>query len=441
VAATLGPQLVASAGFVDAQLIGDDAWDSLRTQYLTWAADAQRRALGIAEGLVPLSAAHRAEITQRQTDDLTRSWEWLSDELTKLAHTKLYQPDPAEPVIGESDPTVSIPAGLIRQAIARAGGATGIRTGQRQRLAAATIPSGGNLDVPPDASVFVATDNGAPLGGIGTGDTTMSVLDNGEIGVEAYQWEYGPAFRAHPFDEHEALDQEIFTEFDSDVLAAGDWIGDFYFPGDHDGCNCDIVPIIVEQGAIDDTADVFGSEIPDVLPSDAAAGLDDPTSEAATVLDATALNPTSVTTRADLEAVAQRGVLPADTATHEFFYHSLSDMRTMDAIVEEGLKGRTSTTSVFLSKDEIRDLNSGFVIARVPTGVARIGEDVIYRGLSYREWTVDRVPANDIVRAVRAVPDSRALRSGKTHLRDSRSTIRRVRTDSGCQRNTSGGST
>lgn len=263
VAATLGPKLVSSAGFTDAQLIGDNAWDSLRTQYLSWAADAQGRALRIAERLVPIQPSHRATIVQRQADDLASSWDWLADELQKLAQKKLYQPDPTEPAAGESDPTVSIPAGLVRMAIARAGGATGIRTGQKLLAAAkkpvpVAVPHGGDLDVPPDASVFVGVEDGAPLGGIGTGDTVMSVLENGDVGVEAYQWDYGPAFRAFPFEEHETLDGEIFTEFDSDVLAAGDWIGDFYFPGDHDGCNCDIAPIIVEQAAVDDTIDTFG---------------------------------------------------------------------------------------------------------------------------------------------------------------------------------------
>lgn len=259
VAATLGPALVASAGFTDAELIGENAWDALRAQYLSWGAEAQRRALHIVEKMAPMSSDHRATIVQRQADDLAASWDWLADELMRLAQKKLYQPDPTEPAPGESDPTVSIPAGLVRLAIARAGGATGIKTGRAVRAAAKKpTPHGGNLEVDPESSVYVAVDDGAPLGGIGTGEVVMSVLDNGDVGVEAYEWQYGPAFRAFPFEEHESLDGEIFTEFDSDVLSAGDWVGDFYFPGDHDGCNCDIAPIIVEQAAVDDTTDVFG---------------------------------------------------------------------------------------------------------------------------------------------------------------------------------------
>lgn len=264
VAATLGPALVAAAGFTDEQLVGPDSWDGLRGNYLAWGADAQHRALRIAERLVPLSTDHRATVVQRMDGDLAESWAWLADQLTQLAHLKLYSPDPAEVPQGESDPTVLIPAGLVRQAIARAGGATGITAGRTLR-AAAKKPAGtqpversGDLDIDPQASPYVAVSNGAPLGGIGTGETIMSVLANGDVRVEAYQWEYGPAFRQTPFEEHEALDQEVFTEFDSDVLSAGDWIGDYYFPGDHAGCSCDLTPIIVEAGAVSDSLDIAG---------------------------------------------------------------------------------------------------------------------------------------------------------------------------------------
>jgi hypothetical protein len=251
-AATLGPALVAQAGFTDGDLLGVDPWATLGQQFLTWGADAQKRSLDKVAAIVSLSDSARADVELGQDAALHAAWDWLRDQLDALSVRRLYEAVPSAPDRGEFDATCSIPVGLIRQAIARAGGATGIVTGQTVRGAAQK----GGLDVTPQDSIYVALDNSSPLGGIGTGADMMNVLADGSVGVDAYEWTYGPAMRVHPFEEHEALDGEIFDTFDSDVLAAGDWIGDFYFPGDHDGCNCDITPIIAEAGAVLDSLDI-----------------------------------------------------------------------------------------------------------------------------------------------------------------------------------------
>jgi len=96
--------------------------------------------------------------------------------------------------------------------------------------------------------------------------------------------------------------------------------------------------------------------------------------------------------------------LPPDDDNYEYFYHATRYPSYLDKIEQEGLKpGRAGNT--FLSKDEIRDLGSGFVIVKVPKGQATEGIDVVEEGLSYREWTVkDTIPASNIVRVVREVP-------------------------------------
>lgn len=255
VAATLGPALVAAAGLTDDDLISGDVWDSLEGSWRTWVAGAQSRALSLAGQVVTLSSAHRDELAGRQDRDLDRAWDWLKDQLHTLATGRLYSPDPAEPARGEHDPSIKTPVGLIREALARAGGATGITTVVRTNpLKAARAPGGDAAGM----NIYVVVNDDKPVGGVGTGQLIMGVLEDGSAGVDAYEWVYGPAFRKSPFEEHESLDGEVFVSFESDVLLAGDWIGDYYFPGDHDGCNCDIAPIIVEPDALSDSEAASG---------------------------------------------------------------------------------------------------------------------------------------------------------------------------------------
>lgn len=236
VATTLGRRLVADAGFNDDELIAGDAeWDALEEQFMQWGAGAQRQALAAVKKIVGLSDSAEAELTGRQFADLGDAWSWMRSALHDLASGRLYGPDLLAPDLGEFDPLSKVPTGLIRQAIARAGGASDLLTTQ------GTNP------------YVVVGPGDTPVGGIATGPAVMDALTGGGAAVEAYEWVYGPAFRKTPFEEHLDLDGEVFAEFDSDVLVAGDWIGDYYFPGDHDGCACDIAPTIVAPEDLEDS--------------------------------------------------------------------------------------------------------------------------------------------------------------------------------------------
>jgi hypothetical protein len=63
------------------------------------------------------------------------------------------------------------------------------------------------------------------------------------IGPTGYEWFVGAPNR--PFDPHQDLDGQPFSSFDDEVLAADTSefpFVDHYFPGDHDGCQCDFAP-------------------------------------------------------------------------------------------------------------------------------------------------------------------------------------------------------
>jgi hypothetical protein len=258
VASVLGRTVVrAAAG--DAEDLFEGAWDDLEKQFKSWGGAAQEQALDIASQVTSgLSTAEREGLALRQADHLDEAWSWMKQSLSALGAERLFNPNPTDPGIGEFDPNAKVPTGLVRQAVQRAGGSTGISTSE--------VPNQPNA-LGPGHSSFVALTNptGAPDGGIGTGVLVNEVLSDGGAGIEGYVWVYGPAHRARPFEPHVELDGIEFVNFDDDVLANGDSFPEteFYFPGDHAGCICDFEPVIlaaVDAGvAPDDAGDVEAS--------------------------------------------------------------------------------------------------------------------------------------------------------------------------------------
>jgi hypothetical protein len=117
-------------------------------------------------------------------------------------------------------------------------------------------------------------------------------------------------------------------------------------------------------------------------------------------------HPSQVKSIDDLKKVADIS-LPPDDDKYEYFYHATRYPSYLESIAENGIdptKGEYSKT-VFASKNEVRDLGSGFVIFRAPVGQMIESEDFVERGLTYRQWTTEKpIPKSDIVRVVREIP-------------------------------------
>jgi len=231
--------VVASANPGD---LWDGAWDDLRDQFLEWGALAQEDALEAAAQLAAgLSTEQRRALTLRQADDLGTAWEWMRGALAAVADARLFDPDPAAPAVGEFDPTSRVPTGLVRRAMEIAGGRSDL----------AVDVTGSVLDA--GAWVTMAGPGGlpAPPGGIGTGVLVGEAIAAAGGAVEGYRWVYGPALRANPFPPHLALAGVEFVNFDDAQLANGSGFpaGEYYFPGDHAGCVCDVEPIIIDTSA------------------------------------------------------------------------------------------------------------------------------------------------------------------------------------------------
>jgi hypothetical protein len=222
VVAALGRNMVAALGLEEQQLLAE-AFGRLREQYVEWTATAAEEALDAAAGLAGLDrsdpdvARQVGVLRDRFADNTDASWPVLEGGLRELAADRLYDPDPTADPVGEL-PSSIVPPGLVREALAVAGG------------------------VPADAS-GTGVRNGLTSGQLLDG----FLRDHGQEVVE-YEWSYGISSR--PFRPHARLDGVVFAGFDDPVLdstgTGGEWVGGSFAPGDHRGCHCDYVPIYTD---------------------------------------------------------------------------------------------------------------------------------------------------------------------------------------------------
>jgi hypothetical protein len=148
-----------------------------------------------------------AGLRDRFADNVDASWPTLETGLNDLAADRLYDPDPAAPEVGEL-PAGQVPPGLVRGALALAGGLHSDATGR------------------------------PPLNGLTSGQLLDGFLRDAGCEIAEYEWSYG--ISARPFPPHAALDGLVFTGFDDDALSTAgtgaSWIGGSFAPGDHKGC-------------------------------------------------------------------------------------------------------------------------------------------------------------------------------------------------------------
>jgi hypothetical protein len=217
VPSTLGPAIVVALGMDDGTLL-EGAFDDLAEQYERWTGQAQAKSLNLAEDELDLDDAETVYVAGRQNEDRSASWAWFAAALVSLASSRLYDPNPSAPAPGEHDPSLSVPTGVIREAMARAGGAAGPLIGDR------------------------------PAGGVATGLTLLDLFAQHGRVTEGWEWVWGGS--SVPFEGHELLDGVAFETWDDPVLTVlpGDeWVGPLYRIGDHLGCSCDFVPLMAES--------------------------------------------------------------------------------------------------------------------------------------------------------------------------------------------------
>jgi hypothetical protein len=218
VAAVMGRTLVAALGAEEQELLAE-AFERFRGQYTEWTLAAAEEAMDTAAELTGLRrddpTVMRAVASLRDTfaDAVELSWPALEGELLTVAEGALYEPDLSLPDRGEV-PATRVPPGVLRSALAVAGGLASDATG---------LP---------------------PLSGLTSGRLLQTFLADRNVVAHENEWAYGISSR--PFKPHRDLDGQVFTSWDDPVLATpteANWIGRSMAPGDHKGCHCDYMPI------------------------------------------------------------------------------------------------------------------------------------------------------------------------------------------------------
>lgn len=219
-AATLGRTIVVQLASDDELLAG--AFSDLAEMFDADVGAAQAELFD----LVDMSPAERDQHQRGMDEDRKRAWTILLAALLYAASGRLFDPTNPPSADGEAIAGMLVPVGLLREALAVAGGATGITR----------LPGGG-----------IAAADGRPIGGPLLGDRTLGVLGEHGYKIEGWEWTYG-AYPRKAFPPHRELDGATFVRFDDDVLANdyGFPSVSHFMPGDHDGCVCDVSPVLLE---------------------------------------------------------------------------------------------------------------------------------------------------------------------------------------------------
>lgn len=251
-AATLGPGLVAAV--VDPPDLLD-SFDELGVEFdrLTSRVQAQvRRDLA---SILEWSDDDALPLIERQDNDRRLGAAAFVSGVATIAAVRLFDPSPNAPPLGEVDVDSLVPPGIVRQAMAVAGGSPaeltpsysvfvpgGVLPGELDTIR----PSFGKADpiiLPPSAITDPATGVAQGLSSFDTISVALPTLQY------RYRWNYGDeGERTRPFEPHVALDGIEFSSWEDPQLSNPDAFPDdaFYRPGDHAGDLCDFEVIFVE---------------------------------------------------------------------------------------------------------------------------------------------------------------------------------------------------
>lgn len=222
----LGAAVIAAVGLDDDDLFGD-SFDELRARYDEWVGATQAAALAAVAAVAgdSFTDERRRELEREQEEDRGDGWVVFLAALLAFARARFVGDDVTDGEQGEFDPTAIVPAAVVREALAVAGGET--------------------VEHGLDGALVNALDD-SPLGGPSTGRLIRVTLGDLGFPTTGYTWVYGLAPRQTSFEPHAALDGQSFATWTDDVLTnGGDWPRTSHFyPGDHRYCRCDFAPLI-----------------------------------------------------------------------------------------------------------------------------------------------------------------------------------------------------
>lgn len=206
-ASRIGRPALEAEGIIPASLF-DGAFDSLRAWFIDWVTRTYTKAARLLSFqnliLVP------TDLIASSADDLVTA-------LTQFAVGQLFDSSHATELFGEGDDSTSIPHGLIRHALYRAGGGTDL--------------------LPSDAS---------PPTAIAAGSIILHTIHDAGGTIDGWEWCYLTSVRTRDFEPHAILNGVRFSTFSDRALAnTGTWPPvTNYYPGDHQSCFCAVRPLL-----------------------------------------------------------------------------------------------------------------------------------------------------------------------------------------------------
>lgn len=229
--ATIGRERIASFGVEADDLFGDD-FDDLEARWDDWLAGAQDDVVRIAAKTLGTDPDGEAIARYRAKSDERSHAGWLvlSASLLTIARSSVFDTTPAA-VVGEVSSTI-VPASTIRFALSVAGGNSPVKTSV-----------GGVKD----------GSTGGYAGGFSTSDDVAALWGAEGQPWSGFEWIYNDEGQ-RTFDPHLVLGTsgpdgggvQYASDEDPVLSTSGtgaEWIGPFFFVGDHFGCRCDAVPI------------------------------------------------------------------------------------------------------------------------------------------------------------------------------------------------------
>jgi len=216
IAATLGQARLAELN-IDAERLLEDALEEAERRWELWLRRAQAEARRISASALMLEEFEVDALEQRQDDRRAAAWPLFAAALMTAARHSLFAPVPAP-----GEPRVQ--PGVVREVLARAGGSSPV-----------VSPSGAVTDVK----------TGGPVRLVATGDDVADLWGAHGRPWTGYRWHHGDPDRDFP--DHLALDGVEFDTWESPELSTigseSEWIGPYWFPGDHVGCQCLAEPL------------------------------------------------------------------------------------------------------------------------------------------------------------------------------------------------------
>lgn len=243
-AAHLGRSHVQQLGLTDSDLLRG-AFDTLMPKIAEWILDAALGAGSLAAKMLRHNRQQRDQLKQRIRDTVAdrrdAALNQYRETLTQRVLDRMFDPDPSkEQQRGEYHGTIT-PPGDVR----------------------VVINSSVGGDTPSD--------------GIHGGIIHDTLTDQGAAQL-GFQWRTGPTPPARRYDPHWALNGKRFIGFTDAALATSpehSWIGQYFRPGDHEGCLCDYMPLWAVPDADEQVRERLEEESPDMRDTRLLAELDD----------------------------------------------------------------------------------------------------------------------------------------------------------------------